>query len=230
MKKLLLFSTILFAQTSWSTATEFGNGGNAVVCPYGEHEIVTAYDMNEVIFRYELLPSFPPMVSADCQNQRNGREICETGTDIARAILNRLALLDQDLMNDLLGKLDTFWSEAILVYGDLTPVNDSGLSFVPEGCSLKQLAIQQQPIFEQDSRYFISGSLWNKMDGQGKAVLILHEIIYRYALEHGAATKSSVPIRYFNSLLISDKLKEFTPKHYMKVYFQVFRINQEPER
>jgi hypothetical protein len=230
MKKLLLISSILFAQASWGTATEFGNGGNAVVCPYGEHEIITAYDIDEAIFRYELLPSFPPIVSSDCNKQRNGRDICETGTDIARDILNRLALLDPELMDDLLGKLDSFWSEAILVPGDLATVNDSGLSFVPEGCSLKQLAIQQQPIFQEDSRYFISAPLWNKMDGQDKAVLILHEIIYRYALEHGAATKSSVPVRYFNSLLISDKLKEFTPKQYMKVYFQVFSINQEPER
>lgn len=229
MKKLLLLSSILFAQTSWGTATEFGNGGNAVICPKENGKSVSAYDATEAVLRYDFQPFYAPSENSQCYTLKNGRKACNTGTEIARDVLTRLAVLDLDLMSDLNEKLDNFWSETTLIHAELNPVNDQGLSFIPDGCSVKQLAIQQEPIFAEDSRYFISAPLWNLMPEHDRAVLILHEIIYRYALEHSASTKNSVPVRYFNALLISDRFRNFSVEKYREIYFQVFRINQEPE-
>ncbi|WP_413585494.1 hypothetical protein [Bdellovibrio sp. HCB274] len=229
MKQVILSAFFIFlSQTALSRSTEFGNGGNAVICSTYDGESVATYDLIESILRYGLFPNFPPMVSSDCQTQKNGREVCETGTDVARVILGRLEKVDPILMQDLLRKLDSFWSETSIVSADLTSVNDYGLGFLPEGCSLKQLAVQQEPIFAEDSRYFISSPLWQKLFNLDKAVLILHEIIYRYALEHNPGLNNSVKVRYFNALLISDKFKDLIQNEYKDIYFKVFKTDAKP--
>ncbi|WP_413558851.1 hypothetical protein [Bdellovibrio sp. HCB209] len=226
MKQSILAITALFISvTTHARSTEFGNGGNAVVCPRGEseaYEYVKSYDLTEAIIRYRLLPVLPDWRPSQCQIMKDNREICDTGMEVAEDFISRLKKIDPVLHQSLHEKVLNFWSEAILIHGDLLPVNDTGLSFIDRGCSLEQLAIQHEPLFDEDSRYFISMRLWEKMEQFDRGIMILHEVLYREALEQNPALRSSEKIRYFNALLISNEVSKLSPDKYLAVKAKVF--------
>jgi hypothetical protein len=73
---------------------------------------------------------------------------------------------------------------------------------LPKNCELKQIAIQIRNPDLFDKRYVINQDLWNSLDTDNQAALVLHEIIYRMAIEQGAS--DSVGARLINSLIFSD--------------------------
>ena len=88
-------------------------------------------------------------------------------------------------------------------------LSDTGGIIVPNGCKLEQIIIQKTPSFPSFKRYLTNADLWNLLDNTQKAGLILHEIIYREAIEYGI--DSSVPVRYLNSLLSSNLVVGMNP-------------------
>src|SRR5205085_1885391 len=60
--------------------------------------------------------------------------------------------------------------------------------------------------------YTINKDLWDRMNTNNRAGLILHEIIYKEALRDGQ--HDSVKARYFNAYLSSTKMASFTPQQY----------------
>lgn len=213
MKTFINFLFLTMASFASASSTEFGNGGNAVVCPGP----VKMYDVLEASARYSLTPAFPKMPRAQvCQQQK------DSCTLIAKAIVSRLKNVDPDLEATLQKLIDVFWKEAMLTYADLLPVNDTGVGFIEHGCELKQLALQHEPLFAEDSRYFIANRLWVNMFDDHRAALIVHEVLYNHALQLVPETKSSERIRYFNALLISNRVSELSPEQYQAIKIKVF--------
>lgn len=80
-------------------------------------------------------------------------------------------------------------------------IQDSLVRVFPRGCKIEQIAIQKEPAFPEDKRFTVSKDLWDLLDEDNKAGLVLHEIIYREALLYGH--EDSVNARYVNSIWTS---------------------------
>ncbi|MBO9666732.1 MAG: hypothetical protein J7501_07940 [Bdellovibrio sp.] len=219
--KILVLLVTLFSSSLLSASTEFGNGGNAIVCADGS---AFMYDAVEATHRYSMLLYFPQDTAApkNCAVMMGNKVVCDTGTLTAKALVARLKTLDPELEAKLQVIIDSFWAEAQFTIGDLLPVNDTGLGFTLAGCTLRQLAIQHEPIFPEDSRYFINYHIWNALDDGNKAVMIVHEALYNYALQLNPSLNTSERLRYFNSLIMADRLKNMTPEKYQAIKAKVF--------
>lgn len=62
--------------------------------------------------------------------------------------------------------------------GYLPRVGDEDPTDVPEGCRLVQIATRRKPIFAGDREFLIDGSLYDQLDRDNQAALILHEVVY----------------------------------------------------
>lgn len=92
-----------------------------------------------------------------------------------------------------------FFKNVVWVHRDLEDIPDSLHVSLPVDCELKQIAIQEK--INGKVRYTIDARLWNLLNVETRAALILHEIIYTDALASGAT--NSVSTREASSFLIS---------------------------
>ena len=185
-----------------------GNGGGMVVCrDPSSHQINSA----------ELLDYF------------EAREIRGINIDIssipgtwkvkAQAIIDRLGLQSQ-LRNRIYSLwLQSFENESKFISGlEFNKISDSMDIGVPKGCEFEQAAIQIVPRFAEDNRYYINQDIWNALDENNKAGLVLHELIYREALSYGQT--DSIGARYFNSFITSSNFSKISFAGFLNVLAQ----------
>lgn len=103
----------------------------------------------------------------------------------------------------------------------LRDVPDSGHVAIPAHCQIRQIAIQIEPQYPEDHRYIVDQDLWDRLGNDSKAGLILHEVLYRLALQWDH--KNSITARYFNSYLFSGKISDFNPQEFFD-YLRMIRI------
>lgn len=140
--------------------------------------------------------------------------------DKVRYVLNRLKKIDPNRAEEYFEDLDDFEkSSRIIDNFELTPVDDSLISGLPSGCELKQAAVQHPPEFPNDPYYIISGNLWKLLSENGKAGLVLHEIIYREMLHNNA--KDSKGARYYNGIISSLNYNYATLTEYPEILSSV---------
>ncbi len=114
----------------------------------------------------------------------------------------------------------SFWSESMKVRGvSLPDVPDSKHLMLPSGCFVKQVVIQQTPDFSNPSRYTIDMDIYDRLDSDSQAALILHEVIYREAISVGHL--DSIAVRYFNSYLFSGKVERLSQDEYQAFMIRV---------
>ncbi|MBF0300294.1 MAG: hypothetical protein HQK51_16350 [Oligoflexia bacterium] len=187
-----------------NTGVDIGNGGDAVVCKNQTGEIISV----EQFDFYE------------ARNIRNINhqlgDISVSPLDKVLLVINKLARLDPVLADKFkITALNFFNQTQFLTDSELTDINDSGGLFIPKGCKLEQIAIARQPQFDDDSKiFFINKDLYDKMDNNNKAGLILHEIVYQEFIKKGE--NNSIKARYFNSKLTSNYLDNITLFEYFK--------------
>ncbi|MBY0414370.1 MAG: hypothetical protein K2Q18_09400, partial [Bdellovibrionales bacterium] len=101
------------------------------------------------------------------------------------------------------GYLKTFFLETRwLTSGVLTDIPDSDHIALPSAdCKILQIANQSTPILNSDKRYLIDKNLFDNLDNDQKAALLLHEVIYREGIQIGH--KNSISSRFLNSLIMS---------------------------
>lgn len=137
--------------------------------------------------------------------------------------IERLERLDPTRANSYREFLATFASEIRwLKRGEKLPeVDDMGYAVIadddgnvvaPDDCKIIQIAVQRQQPFDSAKRYFIREDLWLQFNNDQRAGLMLHEIIYREALQRGHI--DSAATRYFTSLLASDALATMSKEDY----------------
>lgn len=96
--------------------------------------------------------------------------------------------------------------------GALPEINDRGQVYVPPHCQVVQAALQRKPHLPRDPRYVFNRPVWERLDATQRAGLVLHEVIYRDALQRGH--DDSVRARYFNSILSSKEIEALDAKGY----------------
>ncbi|UOF00562.1 hypothetical protein [Bdellovibrio reynosensis] len=189
------FSSVSFANNWYDR----GNGGFTVVCP----------DSSVVLDLFET--DINGLVKVHYSSQ-------ETALAKAQDIVGRLKGLDPAREALYQTWLQDFFTEVSFVKNaNFAPVNDLGLVALPSNCALKQVVFQRNPSVLNSSRYLIDSELWNSIDENQQAALMVHEIIYREFINGTSFETSSERVRHFNALLHSNVLKNWNLKTYLDV-------------
>ncbi|MEC9283898.1 MAG: hypothetical protein VX642_14385 [Bdellovibrionota bacterium] len=209
----ILLATTLSIQL---LASREGNGGDAIVCQSEDKKTRTV----------ELLDYYQAFDRGYIQNLDLPPDNASFDHKVREA-LNRLSKFDSFRAQRYLKWYEDFFSEKNFSWKEkLGPIDDSGSSSYKQNCRQLQLAIQEKPLFPQDKRYKIAKPLWDLMSENHKAGLILHELIYRDALEireHFLSIKSkpaifvhpdSRKVRFFNAIISSKAFNTYTEKDY----------------
>lgn len=219
--KQFAFGSII-AATALSSVQGFtfdrvGNGGDAVVCK----------DKNGKIKSVELLDLYEGinLGRVDSYIKTDGRRFDEIVED-------RLKLIDRythstmqeniiDFAKDLISKALQYERNGVDRYDNvrfatsiLVDVPDSDHLSFPDGCQVEQVAVKRKDFYEGEIEFLFKSTTWDKMDELSKAGLILHEAIYKTFDD----LKSSIPIRYFNQNILSDKFEDIDLKDFIMLW------------
>lgn len=210
MKTLVIatLTLLLNIQQVFAGGNELGNGGNVIFCPRNP-EKSQFYDSYEAVSRYSLQPQFTsPALSCSIMSGTN--ECLQKAVSVAAQILTRVTAKDAELAARLTSYVNLFEQESkIIDNAEFVRVDDIGISHYPKDCEIHQLVIQHVPMTHapEDKYYLIAGDYWSKINSNEQASAILHEVIYRYALESSKwKITNSQKVRYFNALLLSGKI------------------------
>lgn len=124
---------------------ENGNGGDVIVCNTDKTELLDQYEARELRGLHVNLPE-----------SKNREEVLET-------FLTRLQKFSPNRAHLYREWIASFFKETKFIDGKLEDVSDSQHVALPKGCSLEQIAIQQDPVFPEDARYIINKSLWTML-------------------------------------------------------------------
>jgi hypothetical protein len=72
------------------------------------------------------------------------------------------------------------------------------------------------PVSPSDKQYFLSRPLWQKLDNDSRAGLVLHEVIYTDALRFGQ--KNSINVRKINSHLASGVAFQMSDRDFYELF------------
>lgn len=170
------FSVSVFADEKLMGGDRVGNGGDVVVC--GK--------------RVELLDIYEARISG----YEIKKPVGKTYQEMIKSLLQtNLLPIQPKRAAKYLKFLETFENEAQFLPGiNLSDVGDAGMVAIPIGCIPDQIAIQlsddERPAGKK--RYTVNLDLWNKLDEFNKMALVLHEIIYREAIEHKSSNSMVV--------------------------------------
>lgn len=193
-----LLTTLFLASYTWAGpgGDAEGNGGDAVVCVKADGTTTA-----------ELLDYFEARTMRGFQIDLGGLEL--TADQKIELALSRLERFSPHRAKEYREKIARFENEAWRPQGMIfRDIPDSAHITLPEGCTIEQVAIQNEPRFKKDPRYSINQDLWNLMDADSQAGLKLHEVIYSEAV--AAGQKNSVSTRYLNSFLATKDAETIT--------------------
>jgi hypothetical protein len=200
---------LLFAGSAFAKGGEVGNGGDVFQCQNTKSTLVDIYEADAQ--RGIKLDLGPPRLALFSK------------IDMALKRLARLSPIRAKMYSD---QAHNFFNDASLIPGaQLTPIQDVYNWVTPDGCVLRQIAVQIVPQFPQDKRYLVDKDLWDTLDDDSKAALILHEVIYREAISLGFT--NSISVRYFNSLIFSHELDQATPETFVQTLYSLPFRNYE---
>lgn len=196
MKKFLMIvlaSTGLFASAN---GNRVGNGGDVVECP-AKVELLDFYESSLALQSFD--------------SKLNHKEI-------AADVLKNLKRVSPRQADQYSRRLAQFFSEVDLKSGvELKNIRDSKHLFSPkdESCKVAQIAIRRNEASSLSKRFTINKDLWRKLSEQGKAGLVLHEIIYEHFYKLGE--DNSVKARSFNAYLFSEQIQKDNAKTFWKL-------------
>jgi hypothetical protein len=195
-----------------SNANEKGNGGKGVVCRDGSGKVLSA----------RLLDFF----EADTRGIKIdlGDATLSYQQKIGFA-LKRLDALDHFRSIRYTARVSDFMSDQntkFLSGVTLESTEDSYEIAIPAGCAVEQLIVRKPPQFTEDRLWTVSQDLWNDLDDNNKAGLVLHEIVYDEVLTQPVNPQdNSINARYYNSYLSSDKFSSMKLNDYVSLVGQL---------
>lgn len=211
-----------FAHCVFAAPRDVGSGGNAVVCPAGS-QYGSVYSLDE----YEAQEFFHLQLALP---QASGHFLQRVNFALARLKQfdpARAYNLGQDIATWFSG---LYWNgDLATTKGELEPVPDQvSVGYVPTGCTIKQVIIQQIPPRTGRTRFLIAGPLWTELSDANKAALVLHEALVAEARRNHDGSEPWL-VRQLNAWLISTAMAELTPAGYEQVLreteFFYFPIN-----
>jgi hypothetical protein len=203
-----------------------GNGGDGVVCR----------DSDKVIRSIELLDFYEARVLRSAVIDLGAAPTLEARMQVA---LQRLERVSPRRAQSYLLTMNQFFENAqFLKDTELVDVEDSLHLILPKGCKIEQLVIQRPKVLPGEMMYSVNQDLWDHLDLTQRAGLILHEVVYREAIE--SAHSDSRAARYLTALIASPKFEtisqiefvellkmlKFTKAELQGAEIQLFRIKQ----
>lgn len=201
MKSLIFFAALVLSSSAFANNWyDRGNAGFAIFCA-GETK-PHVLDLYEVSQRHGLVPALSAKTTAvekavDLLSRLNS-------LDPARAKTYRMWA--QDFMGSA-----SFMTSA----NEFVKTPDAGLVTLPVGCKLEQLVFQRNPSILNKSRYIVNSALWNQLDADNQAALLVHEVIYREFINSLSFEVTSERIRTFNALIHADGLQGLSQESYL---------------
>lgn len=192
-----------FEQIMAERGNVVGNGGDVVFCPGEKGITLLDYFEAETLWQIKL-------------------DLGEG--DYRQKVINVLNRLQK--ISETRAKLYKKWFEEFEQNARFIPnivfqdISDSSHVGIPHGCRIEQVAIQRTPQFDEDRRYLISKDIWDQLDEDSKAGLILHELIYREAINEFDHT-NSIPSRYFNAKISSDQIENWHQQDLYQIYLKL---------
>ena len=184
---------------------EVGNGGGGIACD--NHTSVQLADYSELVtpaqvhLQYASATTWPKKV-AD--------------------LLNRIQSKNPARVALYLNWLNQFLNEArFLQDSHLNPSADVGLVPIPNGCKYVQIAGQIEPDVSMPYRYIIDQNLWDRMDENSKAGLVLHELIWREVRHQTEPHKDGRFVREFTAWLTSAEIADMTLSDYITLLMRL---------
>jgi hypothetical protein len=191
---LALLSRTLIAEPD---GHELGNGGDAVLCN-GKYEVLD-------LFESRILPPYRELMTEVCSRD---------AIELAARFAAKVESLNADFGTYLRNGIQEFQDESQYRFVediDLVDIQDSG--HVPLGdCRIVQVAVQSEPYHHLQPRYVINQDVWVQLSPMDQTALILHEVIYRYALERGQ--RNSVYVRRMVGLILSTEMGKQTSESF----------------
>ena len=96
----------------------------------------------------------------------------------------------------------------------LSSTDDYGSVDRRPDCSIRQAAVQRNPVVSAGKRYFFDAELVSKLDQDNHAGLVLHELIYRDAISRGQVTSRLA--RYLTALISSKDFETLSADDYAR--------------
>lgn len=199
IKDMTLILSLLTIPLLANAQDRVGNGGDVLVCPGQKMIMLDTYELST-----------------------NGEELGfdPTTQDPFTKVERKMAELSK--VSKLRGArylewLSSFPREAQFRPGiELPDIDDEGLVVIPRGCKLEQIAVQakSEDVPVLGYRYIINKDLWDQLDPDNQAVLLMHELVYREQLTANPKVLSSLRVRMMTRALIS---KDFN----LETYFHV---------
>lgn len=110
-------------------------------------------------------------------------------------------------------------------------ISDTHELIKPDGfCYRMQGAVQIKNPEEFEFKYLIDQDIWNTMDKDQQAGLILHETLYSMAIEQGATNSDAV--RKYVGIVSSSEFSSWSPERYLRFvskYFNYLYFNSHVE-
>nr|WP_295905475.1 hypothetical protein [uncultured Bdellovibrio sp.] len=213
MKSLVFLAAFILSSVALANNWyDRGNAGFAILCA-GETK-PQVLDLYEVSERHGLVASYsnksvPVEKAVDLLSRLDS-------VDPARAKIYRTWA--QDFMASA-----TFVTSA----NEFVKTPDAGLVTLPRDCKLEQAVFQRNPSILNKSRYIVNSALWNKLDADNQAALIVHEVIYREFMNSLAFEVTSERIRAFNAFIHADSLKTLPAQEYLALLQELHFTNYE---
>jgi hypothetical protein len=199
---------ILFFSIATHAGFKVGNGGMIAVCTQDSQSGIRAVEVPDALearFRWNLNLKYSDKTS---------------WMEKVQDVLGRMAGQDHWRQQYSLW-LSQFISESRFLDGELPDTADGFHLPLPVNCHIKQVVVQVDPEVPQEARYYINKAWWDKMDEDQKALMVLHELIYRQAkLED---KEDSRWVRYLNVLIWSDEFKNLDSQFQSKLFLQLLR-------
>ena len=189
----LIILGLITSFSAFSTGGDVSGGGNIVVCnegtPAESYELLDYFEARYTLRGFEL----------DDLTSYSGSDVYEKAISIFEKRLKKQSpyILDEltKVVHDFRDFDIKFLDRSIIV-----DIDDSNTSVDPAGnCFKKQIAVQFKNPSSYVYRVLIDQAMWNKIDEATKIGLILHEALYKVALDQGH--KNSNKVRYLNSAL-----------------------------
>lgn len=195
---VLIFSVQAFSQVSHAEGNEGGNGGDVMICQS------EAGELSVHLLDYFRISGIAMGTGADAFEK-------------VREVLLDLRRIDPVRATLYLQGLENFIKEAVFHEGRLRNIEDEGR--LPRGsswrgfaCVPRQVAIQFRRSDQESysswsnvegERYIIDQIMWDMMSEEHRAGLVLHELIYREAINLiPGFSKNSISVRSLNRIWV----------------------------
>lgn len=197
----LLFKILFFASlvSSALAGKERGNGGDVIYCENDNGD-----------FSYEVLDLYESRVSSRGFNVYfpEGEDVVEK----TQKVFDQLKTRDIGLFSLYSKILSSFFENTAFVRENLVDIPDSGHLFIPDGCSIRQAAVNRIVKFDNEKTFIFDEKIWEKLSEADKIALVVHEIVYHAAAEMGH--QNSIISRYLVSWLLSKEFSEVSKEEF----------------